>query len=259
MKAVILCGGQGTRLREETEFKPKPLVEVGGMPILWHIMKIFSHYGVKEFILPLGYKGDLIKQFFMDFSWRANDFTLNFADKSMDVHDNHKNEDWIIHFVDTGVETKTALRLKKISHLLSDDELFFLTYGDGVADIDIAKLLEFHKKNKRLLTLTGVNIDSRFGELSANNSLLIQFNEKPKESSLINGGFMVVSKEFVNHLSDEDLMLEEQRGPISTLAKKGEVSIYLHDGFWNCMDTYRDYQRLNEIWAKGAKWKIWND
>jgi glucose-1-phosphate cytidylyltransferase len=257
MKVVILCGGLGTRLNEETEFKPKPLVQVGGMPILWHIMKIYSHYGHNEFILPLGYKGDMIKEFFIHFNWRANDFTLDMMSKHCAVHNNHKNEDWKIHFVDTGLETKTALRVKKIQHIIGDDKEFMLTYGDGVSDVDINRLIEFHRAQKRIATITGVKVSSKFGVLASNGNQLTDFNEKPEEANFINGGFMVFDSKVFKHFNDEDLMLEEKNGPLTKLAKLGEVSVYNHDGFWHSMDTYRDYLRLNQIWKESASWKIW--
>lgn len=257
MKAVIYCGGQGTRLREETEFKPKPLVEVGGMPILWHIMKIYAKYGYKEFILPLGYRGDLVKEFFINFNWRANDFTLDLMKKKIEVHENHKNEGWVIHFVDTGLETKTALRLKKVKHLLEKDETFLLTYGDGLADIDLKKLVEFHKKQKRIATITGVRVSSRFGTLNVEGSSVKEFREKPREPSLINGGFMVFDSKVFDYISDKDVMLESPDGPLTKLSNKGQVSVYPHLGFWHCMDTYRDYLSLNKIWKEDPKWKVW--
>jgi glucose-1-phosphate cytidylyltransferase len=258
MKVVILCGGEGTRLREETEFKPKPLVEIGGMPILWHIMKIYSHYGHKEFILPLGYKGELIKQFFINFNWRANDFTLDFMDNKLNVHENHKKEDWIIHFIDTGLDTKTALRLKKVETIIGDDGEFMLTYGDGVADIDINSLIEHHHKNNKIITLTGINKLSQYGIIEIDkNDCATEFKEKPPSNDVINGGFMVLKKSIFRFLNEkENYMFEEKTIP--ELALKKEVSIYRHNGFWHSMDTYRDYINLNKIWKEEKIWKIWN-
>lgn len=257
MKVVILCGGEGTRLKEETEFKPKPLVEVGGMPILWHIMKIYAHYGHKEFILPLGYKGELIKQFFVDFNWRANDFTLNFMDKKINVHENHKNEDWVIHFVDTGLKTLTGLRLKKVESFIKPDKEFMLTYGDGVADIDINKLIDFHRESNADITLSGIKISSKFGVLNIENNKLTQFEEKPITNDRINGGFMVINSNVFEIISNKNIMLESSDGPITQLALKNKVAVYPHDGVWYCMDTYRDYKILNEVWENNPKWKIW--
>jgi glucose-1-phosphate cytidylyltransferase len=259
MKVVIFCGGEGTRLKEETEFKPKPLVEIGGMPILWHIMKIYSHYGHKEFILPLGFKGDLIKQYFINFNWRANDFTLNLMNKKINVHENHKNEDWIIHFVDTGLSTKTAVRLKRIEKFIGDDENFMATYGDGVSDIDINALIKHHKKNKKIITITGINKPSQYGIIRIDkNNCAIGFKEKKPSEHIINGGFMIMNKKIFRYLSEkENYMLEEKVLPELTLKK--EISIYRHSGFWNSMDTYRDYINLNIIWKENRAWEIWND
>jgi glucose-1-phosphate cytidylyltransferase len=256
LKVVILCGGKGTRLREETEFKPKPLVDVGGMPIIWHIMKIYSHYGHKEFILPLGYKGDMIKEFFMDLNWRTTDFSLDVKQRKVTLHKNNSHEDWTIHFVDTGLESRTALRLKKVQHLI-DGEEFLLTYGDGVSDINIKELIDYHRKERRIGTITGVKVSSRFGVMNTKGSQLIDFEEKPEAPNFINGGFMVFSPEVFDILTDEDLMLEEEKGPIKKLASKGEISVYHHSGFWFAVDTYRDYLKLNEQWTTNPVWKVW--
>jgi glucose-1-phosphate cytidylyltransferase len=256
IKVVILCGGQGTRLKEETEFRPKPLVEIGGMPIIWHIMKIYSRYGYKEFVLPLGYKGEMIKEYFLHFDWRANDFTLDIAKHKINVHTNHKKDDWVIHFVDTGLESKTALRLYKVKHLLEGQD-FMLTYGDGVADIDISELVKFHKKSKRIATITGVNVASKFGVINTKGSKVTSFEEKPCEANFINGGFMVFSPNVFDYLTDEDIMLEADESLLTRLAKIGQVSVYTHPGFWHSMDTYRDYLSLNELWKQNPRWKIW--
>ena len=255
MKVVILCGGMGTRLKEETEFKPKPLVNVGGMPILWHIMKIYSHYGHKEFILPLGYRGEMIKEFFVNFNWMANDFSLDLKDKKVEIHNNHKNEDWTIHFVDTGLESGTALRLYKIKELLKDEEDFMLTYGDGVADIDMNKLVEFHKQEGSVATLTGIQTASRFGVIETDENKVTSFVEKPFGNDRLNGGFFVFNKRIFDHIDNSNVMLVGHTLP--KLANTGDLSIYKHDGFWHCMDTYRDYLKLNEIWKNNPKWKIW--
>ena len=258
MKVVILCGGKGTRLREETEFKPKPLVDVGGMPIIWHIMKIYSHYGHKEFILPLGYKGDMIKEFFVDFNWRANDFTLNLATKNLEVHPSHKNEDWDMHFVDTGLKSGTGLRLYKVKHMLRNDDPFMLTYGDGLSDVNINSLLDFHKQQNTIATIAGVNVSSRFGVLETKENKVIRFTEKPMNEDIINAGFMVFNKQVFDHLDGKDVMLEEAgSGLLPQLAELGQVSVYHHPGFWHSMDTYRDYLKLNEFWETDPKWKIW--
>lgn len=258
VKAVILCGGRGTRLKEETEFKPKPLIEIGGMPIIWHIMKVYSYYGHNEFILPLGYKGEMIKEFFTNFSWRANDFSLNLKSEAISVHENHKKEDWDIHFVDTGVDSGTGLRLFKVKDFLKEGNLFLLTYGDGVSDVDINKLIEFHKKQNTIATITGVNVYSSFGVLKTSNNKVIKFIEKPLNNDMINGGFMVFNKEVFEHMNDENSMLEENGlGLLPKLAEMGEVSVYHHTGFWKCMDNYRDYIILNRLWRDSPKWKVW--
>lgn len=257
-KVVILCGGKGTRLREETEFKPKPLVEVGGMPLLWHVMKIYSSYGHKEFILPLGYKGEMIKEFFVNFSRRANDFSLNLKSDSISVHENHKREDWNIHFINTGLDSGTGLRLYKVRNFLKQDDYFLLTYGDGVSDVDINKLIEFHKKQKTIATVTGVNVFSSFGVLKTENNKVVKFTEKPLNENIINGGFMVFNKEIFDHMDDNNLMIEQYgSGLLPKLAEKGQVSVYHHTGFWKCMDNYRHYLELNKFWKENPKWKIW--
>ena len=227
------------------------------MPIIWHIMKIYSHFGHREFILPLGFKGDLIKEYFMNFHWRANNFTLNLMDKDLSVHENHKNENWTIHFVDTGLETKTALRLKKVKNLLEQDNMFMLTYGDGVADMNIKKLVDFHLSQKKIATITAIRVPSRFGSLSIQDNCLKKFEEKPCDDSYINGGFMVLNSAVFDDISDEDVMLEEANGPLVKLVARGQVAVYQHKGLWQCMDTYRDYLKLNQLWKENPQWKLW--
>lgn len=258
MKVVIFCGGEGTRLKEETEFKPKPLVKIGDMPILWHIMKIYSHYGHKEFILPLGYKGEMIKDFFVNFNWRVNDFTLNLKTKEIENHKNHNDENWKIHFVDTGLKSKTSLRLYNVRELLEGEEMFMLTYGDGIADIDISKLVEFHKNKGKLVTISGINVMSKFGVLDVGeDSLAKKFKEKPQADGIINGGFMVFDKKVLEHLTNENTMIVKSLLPM--LAEKGEIAVYRHEGFWDCMDTYRDYLALNKMWSEGnTPWVVWD-
>ena len=256
MKVVIFCGGEGTRLREETEFKPKPLVEIGGMPILWHIMKIYSHYGHKEFILPLGYKGEMIKDFFVNFNWKSNDFTLDFRSGDRRIHVNHILENWKLHLIETGLKSMTTLRLHKVKHLLENDDNFMVTYGDGIADININKLIEFHEKQKKIVTITGVKVGSKFGIVEVDeNGIANTFKEKPKNSDMVNGGFMVFNKKIFNYINGENTMLVSSVLP--KLAEKGEVAVYKHDGSWFCMDTYRDYLELNKMWEENPKWKIW--
>lgn len=261
MKVVILCGGQGTRLREETEYKPKALVQVGGMPILWHIMKIYSHFGFKEFILCLGYKGEMIKDYFLKYEELSNDFTLNLRSKTERIIHHRKSnlEDWNITFVDTGQNAQTGSRVARIKEFIGKDENFFLTYGDGVADISIQNLLSFHRSHGRIGTITAVRPPSRFGEIIAEGEKIIKFNEKPVVSQgHINGGFFVFKREIFEYLSvDDNCFLE--REPLDNLVKKSELMMFALDGFWHCMDTYRDYILLNEQWSRGrALWKIWN-
>lgn len=260
MKVVILCGGQGTRLREETEYRPKPLVLVGDMPILWHIMKIYSHYGFKDFILCLGYKGDAIKDYFLKFEELSNDFTLNLRSKQERIiHHNKANlEDWNITFVNTGQKTQTGERVARIKQYIGSDEEFLLTYGDGVAQIDIKELVDFHRRHGKIATITGVRPPSKFGEISVKENKVIGFNEKPAMSDgFINGGFFVFKREFFNYLlQDKDCILE--REPLESLVKDGELMMKPLNAFWHCMDTYRDNLLLNEMWErKSVPWKVW--
>lgn len=260
MKVVILCGGQGTRLKEETEYRPKPLVAIGGKPILWHIMKIYSHYGHNDFILCLGYKGDMIKNYFLKFEELTNDFTLNLRSKKERIihHSNSNLEDWNITFVNTGQTAGTGARLAKVKEFIGQDEDFFLTYGDGIAQINIDELEEYHRKNGKIGTITGVRPPSRFGEIVVQNNKIISFNEKPASADgYINGGFFVFKRDIFDFLpKEEGCMLEN--APMETLVKNEELVMFHHHKFWHCMDTYRDYLFLNEQWDKGnSPWKIW--
>jgi len=258
MKVVILCGGQGTRLREETEYKPKPMVEIGGRPILWHIMKRYAHYGFKEFVLCLGYKGDVIKDYFYHYGLHRGDATITLG-KSHGVvfHDPHPEEGWKVTLAETGENAMTGARVKRAAKYLGR-EPFFLTYGDGLADVDLKDLLRFHKSHGKLGTVTGVHPPSRFGELMTENDRVLKFSEKPQtHSGAINGGFFVFEHEFLNLLSDDDSCVLEQK-PLEMLAGKGGLRVHSHKGFWQCMDTYRDFQLLNKLWESGkAPWKIW--
>lgn len=256
MKVVILCGGVGTRMREETEFKPKPLVEIGGRPILWHIMKLYSYFGFKDFVLCLGYKGDMIKEYFMHYDWIQNDFTLKIGEKKEIHYEGISDErNWGITFADTGLTTNTGGRIKKIEKYIGEDA-FLATYGDGVANIDIKKLIEYHNSKKKSATLTGVHPTSRFGVLETeSNGLVTGFNEKPNLDGWINGGFFVFEKKIFDYL-DENSVLEQK--PLSNLARDRQLSVYKHEGFWACMDTFKDAQTLNEIWSRGnVPWKVW--
>jgi glucose-1-phosphate cytidylyltransferase len=256
MKAVILCGGLGTRLREETEFRPKPMVPVGGMPILWHIMKIYSHYGVKDFVLCLGYKGGMIKQFFLEQELSGKDFTINLKTGKKDILAGNGIEDWNVTLADTGPNTMTGGRVKRIQKYVSDDE-FFLTYGDGVANVDIDLLLSQHRMEGKIGTLTGVNMPSRFGMIKTSGSLITAFVEKPMLDDYINGGFFVFKKDVFDYLEDDETCILETE-PLSTLAKERQMAMYRHHGFWHCMDTYRDFTELNKIWDSGkVPWKVW--
>ncbi len=249
MKVVILCGGLGTRLREETEFKPKPLVDIGGMPILWHVMKIYSAYGFKDFILCLGYKGNMIKEFFLNYKKFKTDFTLNLKNESVILHGKDSDdEDWNITFADTGSETQTGGRVKKIEKYIDGDS-FLLTYGDGVGDVDIKALVEHHKRVGRIGTITGVIHKTKYGNLEHKDDILTNFAEKPVSKDLINGGFMVFNKEVFDFIKG-DVMLEKD--PFKELVEKSQLSVYKHCGFWHCMDTYKDYIDLNEIWKSGV-------
>lgn len=254
-KVVILCGGQGTRLREETEYRPKPLVPIGEAPILWHIMKLYGHHGFNDFVLCLGYKGRMIKEFFMDYEWDVFDFSMNLRSKEHNWHRTHELEDWTITFANTGAETMTGGRVKAIRKYIGDSD-FMLTYGDGVGNIDIAKLLEFHKSHGKMVTITVVHPVSKFGIIKSDDrgTSGVEFVEKPPLHDWISGGFMVCKPEFFDLLTDT--MFEQSVLP--DLAKKGEIAIFQHAGFWHAMDTYKDFLDLNKLWSEGnAPWKVW--
>jgi len=259
MQVVILCGGLGTRLREETGFRPKPMVEVGGRPILWHIMKTYAYYGFNEFVLCLGYKGELIREFFLHYEALNSDVTVKLGSKSEFIyHSKHTEDGWSITLADTGENSMTGSRIKKIEKYIKGDD-FMLTYGDGLADIDIKALLDFHKKHNKIGTVTGVNFHSHFGALGNKGDSVTEFNEKPLSDGRISGGFFVFKKKFFDYLSAEDSCVLEQK-PLEALTKKGELKMYTHDGAWQCMDTYRDHQLLQSMWQKGnAFWKVWKD
>jgi glucose-1-phosphate cytidylyltransferase len=248
LKVVILCGGLGTRLKEETEFKPKPMVIVGNKPLLWHIMKIYSHYGFKDFILCLGYKGEMIKEYFSQSKLMSNDSLLNSNDKK-------EIESWNITLADTGLETNTGGRIKKIEKYINEDN-FMVTYGDGVADINIKSLLNYHLTKNKIATLTSIQPMSRFGIIEFDNEgTITSFKEKPKLDGWISGGFFVFKKGIFDYLKENDILEEE---PLKKLARDKQLSAYLHQGFWECMDTFKDLQRLNQFWnTNKAFWKIW--
>jgi glucose-1-phosphate cytidylyltransferase len=258
MKVVILAGGLGTRLSEETELKPKPMVEIGQRPMLWHIMKIYSHFGFNDFVLCLGYKGYLIKEYFTNYYLHQSDLTVDLKNNALQVH-HSKAEPWKITMVDTGLNTMTGGRIKRVEKYIGS-EPFMLTYGDGVSDIDIKKLLAFHKARKRLATLTSVQPSGKFGALSlAAKDFVRSFTEKPKgDGSWINAGFFVLEPEIFRYLDGDASVWE--RKPLETIARKKQLSAYKHEGFWKCMDTLRDKQELEDLWQSGrAPWKIWKD
>ena len=257
MKVVILCGGLGTRLREETEFRPKPMVPVGERPILWHIMKIYAHHGYKDFILCCGYKGEIIKDFFRNYQWNTSDVTLRLGAKpQIKYHNQHSEEDWSVTLVDTGQTTQTGGRIKRILPYVDGDS-FLLTYGDGLINSDISKSVAFHKKSGKMVTLTAVRPPSRFGDLAIENGKVTEFREKAAhQANYINGGFFVVNKKISKYLTDDKCVLEQD--PLNRLAEEGQIAAYTHNGFWQCMDTYREQQLLTEMWNKGdAPWKVW--
>lgn len=257
MKAVVLCGGKGTRLREETEYRPKPLVSVGGMPILWHIMKIYSHYGIKDFVLCLGYKGDMIKDYFLRFEEMVNDFTLDLrSQEARIIHHGATLEDWRVTFVDTGEESQTGARVARIEPYVKG-ERFLLTYGDGVANIPIDALIAFHDAHGLPITMTGVHPESAFGILEHADGKATSFREKPFGATTVNGGFFVCEPEVFSYLTPSaDCVLEQ--APLRQMVDEGKCGVYDHNGFWYCMDTYKQYQDLNDRWKRGeAPWAVW--
>lgn len=253
MKVIILCGGKGTRLREETEFKPKPMVEIGGRPVLWHIMSLYASHGYKDFILPLGYKGDVIKQYFYEYRMRNTDFTVDLGTGAITSHAS-ATTDWRVTLSDTGQETLKGARIKRIAAHIDTDR-FMVTYGDGVSDIDIPALVEFHKKAGTIGTFTGVRMPSRFGAVQTDEAgRILSWQEKPVLNEYINCGFFVFKREFLDYL-EEDEACDLEKEPLERLAAEGQLSMYPHDGFWQCMDTLRDAQLLNSLWAGGdAPW-----
>jgi glucose-1-phosphate cytidylyltransferase len=256
MKTVILCGGKGTRLREETEYKPKPLVEVGGMPILWHIMKIYSMYGFDDFVLCLGYKGNMIKDFFLNFEWFSNDFTLHLGNGGRKTRIHTRSlENWKITFANTGEDTDTGGRIKKIEKYI-DDDCFFLTYGDAVANININDLLKYHKSQGKIATVTAVHPSLKYGVLEIDNTGIARsFHEKPAMSGVISGGFFALNREIFDHM-DEACSFEKDT--LKKMSQKGELAVYSDCRFWQCMDTYKEVEEFNRQWNHGVRpWVIW--
>jgi len=258
MKVVILAGGLGTRLSEETDVRPKPMVEIGGKPILWHIMKIYSHYGFNEFIICCGYKGYVIKEYFANYFLHQTDVTIDLANNKMEVH-NSGSEDWKVTLVDTGINTNTAGRIKKIQKYIGN-EPFMLTYGDGVADVDINGLIDFHKKSGKMATLTSIQLPGRFGNVETDaNGLVKAFQEKPLGDGVwINGGFFILEPGIFNYLEGNMDNVQWEKKPLIEIANAGQLSAYKHNGFWKCMDAIRDKIELEALWQSGeAEWKIW--
>lgn len=256
-KVVILCGGLGTRLREQTEFMPKPLVAVGGRPILWHIMKIYAHFNYNSFICCLGYKGEMIRQYFLNYAYMNQDFTITLGKQNKKVVFDGEVEDWSVTLCDTGVDTMTGGRIKRIEKFV-DTENFLVTYGDGVADVNLEDLVRFHIQKGKIATLCGIHPVSRFGIIERNPEGIVErFREKPNLDGIINGGFFVFNRKIFDYL-DEYCILEKE--PMEQLARDKELSVYEHNGFWFCMDTYRDFLELNAMWNDNkAPWKIWNE
>lgn len=260
MKVVVLCGGRGTRLREETEFRPKPMVEIGGYPILWHIMKIYAHYGMRDFILCLGYRGNMIKEYFLNYEATNNDFRISLGRQShIEFMGAHQEQDFTVTLADTGLETMTGGRLQRVARYLSNDDTFLLTYGDGLSDVNIRNLIAFHQSHGKIATVTSVSPISRFGLLEADaQGRVKRFAEKTKTNGLISAGFFVFHRRIFDYLAGPDCILE--REPLERLAGEGQLMAYRHDGFFYAMDTFREYQYLNELWASAnTPWKVWSD
>jgi glucose-1-phosphate cytidylyltransferase len=260
MKVVILCGGKGTRLREETEFRPKPMVPIGRHPILWHIMKYYAHFGHKEFVLCLGYKGDMIKEYFRNYLWNTCDTTISLGRKPMtQFHDRHGEEDWTVTLADTGEESMTGYRVRLIKRYIPENEPFLLTYGDGLSNIDINASIKAHRESRKVCTISAVHPAGRFGSLKIENDGSIHtFNEKPQmEKEYVNGGFMVCDYRVFDYLPDNPAVMLE-REPVSKLVSDGELHSFRHDGFWQPMDTFQENQYLNRLFAEGhAPWVVW--
>lgn len=259
MKAVILAGGLGTRISEESHLRPKPMIEIGGKPILWHIMKHYSHYGVNDFVICCGYKGYIVKEYFANYFLHMSDVTFDMCKNEMEVHSNHA-EPWKVTLVDTGLHTGTAGRLKKIQQYI-DEEHFYFTYGDGLSDVNIKTLTEQHHLGSQLATVTAIQPPGRYGALSIAENKITEFMEKPAgDNNWINGGFFVLSKSIFNRLNDIDESTMWEDSPIQRLAADGELGCYRHTGFWQPMDTLRDKQKLESLWNEGnAPWKVWNE
>ncbi|MBF9018671.1 MULTISPECIES: glucose-1-phosphate cytidylyltransferase [unclassified Oceanispirochaeta] len=256
MKVIILAGGYGSRLGHITEAIPKPMVKIGNKPILWHIMKGYSNYGYNDFVLSLGYKAEVIKEYFYNYSAYSDDYTINLGSKELQHHNKHAESNWNVTLIDTGINTLKGARVKRVEEFL--DDVNMMTYGDGVADINIASLVKYHKSHGKMVTISGVHPPARFGEIVENNGTLISFEEKPQTTlGLINGGFMVFNKEFLSYLT-EDQSCDLEYGTFEKLAALEQIMVYKHDGNWECIDTERDFAHLNKLWDNGeAFWKKW--
>jgi len=257
MKSVILAGGLGTRLSEETVVRPKPMVEIGGMPILWHIMKLYSHHGITDFVICCGYKGYIIKEYFANYFLHMSDVTFDLQDNRMHVHQ-HRAEPWKVTLVDTGDHTQTGGRLLRVANYVKDDDAFCLTYGDGIGTVDIAATIDFHRRHGKAATITATYPPGRFGALDIDGERVRSFQEKPKgDGAMINGGFFVLSPRVLDYVQGDDTLWEQQ--PLQRLAADGELMAWQHTGFWQPMDTLRDKTSLEELWASGkAPWKVWS-
>jgi glucose-1-phosphate cytidylyltransferase len=255
MKVAILAGGTGSRLSEETELKPKPMVEIGGRPILWHIMKIYTHQGFSDFVIALGYKGEYIKRYMLEYFSLYRDVTVSLRDGRFDIDDPSEGDDWKVALVDTGLGTQTGGRLKRLGKHLNGGP-FFLTWGDGVADIDLHELLEFHRSHGKLATMTAVRPPARFGHIQLDGAQIVEFSEKPQaQEGWINGAFFVLEPQVLDYIDSDATHFE--REPLERLAKDGQLMAYRHESFWQCMDTLREKLLLEELWADGAPWAIW--
>lgn len=257
MKVVLFAGGRGTRISEESSLRPKPMIEIGGRPILWHIMKIYAAYGHVEFIVCLGYKGWIIKEYFANYFLHNADVTVDLATNSLQVHNNNA-EPFKISLIDTGLDTMTAGRLKRVLPFIGD-ETFMLTYGDGLSDINLHELLQFHKASEKVCTMTAIQATSRFGVIKMEDSgIITSFEEKPEESGTwINGGFFVLEPSIINYLPDDSDLIMWERQPLDDLARNGQIVAYKHHSFWKCMDTLRDREELEALWQESAPWKNW--
>lgn len=256
MKVAILAGGVGTRLAEETEIKPKPMVEIGGRPILWHIMMHYHHFGFDQFVIALGYKGEVIKKYILDYCSLNSNLTVDFKTNQVTVHDNTIRPDWSVDLVDTGIETLTGGRIKRLAPIIGN-ETFMLTWGDGVSDVDLRKLLEFHRSHGKIATLTAVRPPARFGHLEFEGNRIVEFTEKPQTGEgWINGAFFVLEPEVFDYIEGDATQWE--REPLERLSADGQLMAYCHDSFWQCMDTLRDKRLLQTLWDSGkAPWKLW--